>query len=136
MTRTRRFRATLLLIAMLGVMFPARTARASDPDPDPWFGRDKALHFGVSAVIASSTYAIMTTQFRPRYQPLLISAGFTLAIGAGKEGLDALGYGDPSWKDFAWDVIGTVVGLGVGWGIDLAARGVSSRAPLFGAPGP
>jgi len=109
-------------------------AEAQQTDPDPWFGRDKALHFTVSTVIASTTYAIASTQFRARYPPLLIAGGLTLTIGAAKEGFDALGFGDPSWKDFTWDVIGTIVGLGLAWGIDLAVRGVNAQAPLFADP--
>jgi putative lipoprotein len=110
------------------------TARASDPDP--WFGRDKALHFSLSAAIAGTTYAIAATQFDARYPPLLVGGGVALAAGAAKETADMFGYGQPSWKDFTWDVIGTVVGLGIAWGLDLAIRGVSHRHPAFGAPEP
>jgi len=132
----RRARALVAIVTLVSLMATTRTAHATDPDPDPWFGKDKALHFGVSAAIASGTYAVMTTQFKPRYPPLLIAGGLTLAIGAGKEGLDMLGFGDPSWKDFTWDVIGTVVGLGLAWGLDLAIRGVDAQHPLLGSPAP
>jgi putative lipoprotein len=135
MKPARRWVATATLLASLATLTTApRHARAADPDP--WFGRDKALHFGVSTVLAAGAYGVMTTQFRARYPPLLIAGGFTLAIGAGKEGLDALGFGDPSWKDFTWDVIGTLVGLSAAWGLDLAFRGVGPNAPLFEAPHP
>lgn len=130
----RRPRAWIALATLLSVLATTRVARAADPDP--WFGRDKALHFGVSAALASSTYAVMTTQYRARYPPLLIGGGLALAIGGAKEGLDSLGFGDPSWKDFTWDVIGTVVGLGLAWGLDLAIRGVGPDAPLFARPTP
>ena len=113
-----------------------RSAYAADPvvDPDPWLGRDKALHFGISAAIAGSTYAVAATQLEPRYQPLILGGGVALTIGAGKELADMLGLGDPSWKDFAWDAIGTVTGLVVAWGIDLLVRGASAAHPLFGPP--
>lgn len=130
----RRARSWVATSILLGVLSTTRTARATDPDP--WFGQDKALHFGVSAALASGTYAVMTTQFKARYPPLLIGGGLSLAIGGAKEGLDSLGFGDPSWKDFTWDVIGTVVGLGLAWGLDLAIRGVGPQAPLFAAPAP
>lgn len=130
----RSARTGIAIGTLLAVVAATRPAQAADPDP--WFGRDKALHFGVSAAIASGTYAVMTTQYRARYPPLLIAGGLTLAIGGAKEGLDALGFGDPSWKDFTWDVIGTVVGLGVAWGLDLAIRGVGPQAPLFATPAP
>lgn len=112
--------------------FPT-SARADD---DPWFGRDKALHFTASAAIAGGAYAIAATQFDARTPPLLIGGGVALAVGAAKEGADALGLGTPSWKDFAWDVAGTLVGLGVAWGLDLLIRGVSPEHPWLGAPHP
>jgi hypothetical protein len=40
-----------------------------------------------------------------------------------KEGIDATGSGDPSWKDFTWDVIGAAVGLAVAWGVDAVVHG-------------
>ena len=119
-----------LLVAIVGMVTPARAA-----DPDPWIARDKALHFSVSAAIAGTTYAIAATQLEARYPPLLVGGGVALAAGIGKETLDLVGWwGQPSWKDFAWDVAGTVVGLGVAWSLDLLIRGVSSRHPVFGAP--
>jgi len=44
------------------------------------------------------------------------------------------GAGSPSWKDFTWDAIGTLVGLALGWSIDLLVRGASDRRPMFGTP--
>jgi len=124
----RRF---ALLLLPCGLLFSSPAAAA---DPDPWFGSDKALHFGVSAAISGGVYAISATQFESRTPPLLLGAGVSLAAGAGKELADLAGAGDPSWKDFAWDAIGTVVGLGVAYSIDLLARGVSDRHPALGSP--
>jgi len=56
------------------------------------------------------------------------------AAAIGKETLDLAGYGDPSWKDLAWDGVGMVAGLAVAWGVDLIARGVSEKHPLILAP--
>ncbi len=125
--------SVLVVVSTLAASWPS-SARAQAADPDPWFGKDKALHFGISAGIASVLYAGAATQFDARYPPLLIAGGTTLAIGAGKELYDLSGHGDPSWRDFTWDVIGTVVGLGVAWGIDLLVRGVSDSHPLVGSP--
>ncbi|WP_394822016.1 YfiM family protein [Pendulispora albinea] len=117
------------------ITFPPSSARAeAASDPDPWFGRDKVLHFSVAALIASGTYTLAATQFEARYPPLLLGAGTTLVLGAAKEAYDGLGHGTPSWKDFTWDVIGAVVGLGVAWGLDLVIRGISDEHPLFSAP--
>lgn len=110
----------------------ARTARADD---DPWWGRDKALHFGVSAGIAAGGYGAGAWVFDKRRDALLLGAGLAVSAGVLKETLDLAGYGTPSWKDLAWDGIGTVAGLAVAWGIDLAVRGVSRERPLFARRG-
>ncbi len=132
--RSRRvFPLALLSILALGAT--TRSARAADPDPDPWIAKDKALHFSFSAVIAGTTYAAGAALFDARGHALLAAGGVTLAIGASKELVDLAGYGDPSWRDFAADVAGAVVGLAIGWGIDLLVRGADDHGqPLFTAP--
>jgi len=112
------FRTLLSLVFVVFVLALTREAKA---DPDPWFSGDKAAHFGVSAAIASGSYAIgRATLFKEDRTPAVIaSAAFTLAIGAGKECADLAGLGNASWKDFAWDGIGMVTGLLIAWGIDL-----------------
>jgi putative lipoprotein len=97
---------------------------APRPEPDPWLGRDKALHFTVSAVLAGAGYglsALYTNDLRLR---AAFGGGVSLTAGAGKELLDLAGFGDPSWRDFAWDVIGAFVGVGIAVSIDSAARGL------------
>jgi uncharacterized protein YfiM (DUF2279 family) len=93
------------------------------PDPDPWFGRDKALHFGASFALASGGYALGVATTDSRWSGLAIGAGLALTLGATKEGLDAAGLGHPSWSDFAWDCLGTALGLGVSVAFDAALRG-------------
>jgi putative lipoprotein len=105
-------------------------------DEDDFWGRDKALHFGVSVALASGTYAVSASFFEARYPPLLLGAGVSLGLGVGKELADLAGLGTPSWKDLAWDAIGTVTGLVLAYGIDLAIRGVSAEHPAFGSPEP
>lgn len=103
-------------------------ALAAPPDPDPWFGPDKALHFTVSSLVAGGGYG-MTAIFNDRVATRIVfGAGLGLVVGAGKELWDLSGHGDPSWKDFTWDVIGTVFGVGIAVTIDLATRG-PARAP-------
>ncbi len=103
-------------------------ALAAPPDPDPWFGPDKALHFTVSSLVAGGGYG-MTSIFSDRVATRIVfGAGLGLVVGAGKEFWDLSGHGDPSWKDFAWDVIGTAFGVGIAVTIDLATRG-PARAP-------
>jgi len=121
----------LVVYALVAVtLSAARPARADDD----WLGRDKALHFSVSALLASGTYAVSAAFFEARYPPLLLGAGVSLGAGIGKELADLAGYGTPSWKDLAWDVIGTVAGLAVAYGLDLAIRGVSREHPALGLP--
>lgn len=129
--RTIAHRLTIIVV-LLGLL--TRDARAADPDP--WFGADKAKHAGVSAAIAAGGYTIGAFVFDARGHALLLGGGLALAAGIGKETLDLAGYGDPSWKDLTWDVIGTALGLALAWGVDLLVRGVSDGHPLFVAPEP
>ncbi|HVK68309.1 MAG TPA: hypothetical protein VM694_27810 [Polyangium sp.] len=115
-------RRTLVAPVVLATLLAALPAHAEPPDnPDPFFGRDKALHFGFSAALATGAYgasALSGLDGRANR----VAVGMAVALGAGysKEILDAAGFGTPSWKDFAWDLIGTAVGLGVSLAIDYA----------------
>jgi putative lipoprotein len=111
------FRSVLASVLALPVLCAARPASADD-----WFGTDKALHFGVSVALAGSGYAIGTQLFEKRSSALIFGGSISIALGGGKELYDATGRGDPSWKDFTWDVVGTAVGLGLGYGIDRWVR--------------
>ncbi|APR87325.1 Putative lipoprotein [Minicystis rosea] len=96
-------------------------------DPDPWLSRDKALHFGVSVGVAGTGYglsALGTDDIRIR---IAFGAGAGILVGAAKELIDLTGAGDPSWKDFAWDVVGTLVGVGIAVSIDLAVRSLRPK---------
>ena len=112
----------------------ALPSAAHAADPDPWLGKDKALHFGASSLIAVGGYTIGAFVFDARGRALLAGATLSAAVGIGKETLDLAGYGDPSWKDLTWDGIGMVAGLAVAWSVDLLARGVGEKHPLIMAP--
>jgi uncharacterized protein YfiM (DUF2279 family) len=121
-------------IAALGLVLTATSVARAD-DADPWIARDKAFHFDVSAGIAAVAYAGSAAYLvDARWKALAIGGGVTIAIGGGKELLDLAGLGDPSWKDFAWDAIGTVAGLAIAWGVDMLLGGVSSAHPALGSP--
>lgn len=90
---------------------------------DPWFGPDKAKHFGASAVIAVGGYTLGAAVFEDRTSALALGGGLAITAGVGKELYDAAGYGDPSGRDLVWDVAGTVTGLGVAWLFDMLVRG-------------
>src|SRR5205823_2549425 len=111
------------------ILLSAPLARAADDDP--WLGRDKALHFGVSAGIAAGGYAAGAAIFDARGHALLFGGAIAAGCGIAKETADLAGFGDPSWKDLAWDGIGTVVGLAVAWGVDLLVRGLDQAHPLL-----
>jgi putative lipoprotein len=96
------------------------SARASTDDP--WFAPDKALHCGVSVLLAAGGYAASSTVLGSRNERALAGGAFSLTIGAGKELWDLSGHGDPSWRDFAWDVIGTAAGLALAASVDALAR--------------
>lgn len=117
-------------IAILVCVGLSPMAARAAADPDPWLGRDKMLHFGVSTGLAAGGYAVSSLIWEGRSERLAAGAGFSLAIGAAKELYDMAGYGDPSWRDFAWDVVGTGAGLLLAWGIDeLFFRPRSSVKP-------
>jgi len=112
------------------VVLAPSSARAAPPTPfaDPWFGPDKALRFALSGAIAGLGYG--TTAIYPNAIPTRVAfgAGLALTAGAGKELLDLAGYGDPSWKDFAWDLAGAAVGVGIAVTFDMAFA-AASRVP-------
>jgi putative lipoprotein len=117
-TRRRSGSAALVLLAALGAALPAGSAAAQDA----WLGRDKALHFGVSAGLAAAAYGVSAIWLeRPAFRAL-VGASAALTAGAAKEVWDAAGHGDPSAKDFTWDLLGAVTGTGLSLAVDLTLR--------------
>ncbi|MES1172481.1 MAG: hypothetical protein ABUL77_04530 [Bacteroidota bacterium] len=114
--RARPGRLVAAVAVVLAVLTAGPVARAADPDP--WFGQDKALHFGLSATIAAGGYGLAAVSTERRQTRFLVGGGLALAAGVGKELADAFGTGDASAKDLTWDVLGTATGLGVAWLID------------------
>lgn len=103
---------------------------AADPDPDPWLGPDKLLHFGASALIAAGGYGVGKATIGGYAGPAILGSSLALAAGATKEILDLAGLGHPSWRDVTWDVIGTAAATGLCLTIDaLVHRGASSEPP-------
>lgn len=117
-------------LALVGTLSFATDARADEAE-DPWFGKDKLLHYGVSAGIAGSGYAVGAMIFDKRAHALCVGAAAATLAGVSKELVDLGGYGNASWKDLAWDGLGMMTGLAVAWGIDLLIRGVSAERPPF-----
>lgn len=112
--------AAALAACLAASVVPSR-ARA-----DSWTGTDKFLHFGVSAGLAGAGYGLGVGCCDRRPWALLIGGGIGLGAGAAKELADLAGLGEPSGRDFVWDVAGTVAGLALALCIDLAVRGLDS----------
>ena len=82
---------------------PPRDAR------DPWFGRDKWLHFAASAAVQGAAYAAFRQD--ARYAVAAQRAAMvTAAVGVGKELYDWRhpDRHDASWRDLAWDGVDDV----------------------------
>jgi len=122
----RRVMRALAAALALALTLAAQPAAASDPDP--WFGPDKAIHFGVSLGLAAGAYAATSPWLESRGERALAGGAFSLTLGAGKELWDLAGHGDPSWRDFTWDVLGTAVGVALAVGVDALVSG-SKDAP-------
>ncbi|HYP74762.1 MAG TPA: hypothetical protein VER12_02330 [Polyangiaceae bacterium] len=116
------------LAAPLALALSLASRPAAAKDSDPWFGPDKALHFGVSAGLAAGGYAAASPWLESRGQRVLVGSALSLTLGAGKELWDLAGHGDPSWRDFTWDVLGTAAGVALAAGID-ALVGHGEDAP-------
>jgi len=130
----RRHIRKMMLVGLLGLLcvpslgFCVRAAHAAEPDRDPWFGRDKALHFSFSAGLATSAYAVSAIATDDRRWRVFNGTTFALLCGVAKETSDALGAGDPSWRDLTWDVVGTATGVLVSYGADRLITWLRSPA--------
>ena len=119
--------ARLALAFAASAALLARSARAADPDP--WFGRDKALHFGVSALLASGGYATTALATDDRRVRLAAGGAFAISLGIAKELWDLSGHGDASWRDLTWDAAGTLTGLAVAAAVDWTIERLAGRRP-------
>ena len=117
---TQRVMLSITVLIGLG----AGPVRAGD---DPWFARDKALHAAAGATLGAGGYAASALVFETPGKR--IASGLIVGLGAGaaKEWHDRGGRGTPSWRDFAWDGVGTAAGLSVAWLIDRTRR--AHRSP-------
>jgi putative lipoprotein len=123
-TALRLGTAVAALTLLAASLLPA-SARAGEPDP--WFGRDKALHFGASALLASGGYGAAAFLTDDRGARLIAGGTFALSLGAGKELWDLSGHGDASWRDLTWDAVGTVTGLAVAAAVDWTISRLGGR---------
>jgi putative lipoprotein len=115
--------AVIRSFALLLVLCLASPARADD-----WWGRDKGLHFGISIALGAGGYAGSSLLVQPRWARAAIGGGFAIGVGGAKELWD-IRHGDPSWRDFTWDVAGSAVGVTVAYLLDLAFTAPSPVGP-------
>jgi putative lipoprotein len=111
------FRLPLAVALALAAWFAARPA-AQAAEPDPWFGRDKVIHFSVSFALAGNAYADSSAFTKRTSIRVLSGVGVGLAAGIAKEIADRYDGGDASWRDFTWDIVGTATGTLVAWLVD------------------
>lgn len=110
---TRCVMAVVATVA-LGLAAPAR----GQPAPD------ERMHLGVSVALGAGGFIGARLVTRDRWVRAALGFGGAVAIGAGKELVDALGSGDPSLGDLGWDVLGAITGVVVAAALDA----------LWGAP--
>lgn len=121
-----------LFPALLSTWFSLGTGAA--PSPDPWLSEDKARHFAVTTALSGGGYGVAALYTDKRWLRLAVGFGSALAVGAAKEGYDALGQGDPSWKDMTWNVLGAATGTLIAWGIDHLVFGDHARPSEVNKP--
>ena len=112
--RIRRARSLSLAIGSLVFL----VAGASGAESDPWWGRDKALHFSACGMLAGDGYGTASVLSKRESTRVLAGFGLAVAAGVGKEVYDKTGHGDPSWRDLTWDVVGGATGAAISWIID------------------
>ena len=112
---------TLSALAFCLTLSGPAAAHDTDADPtDPWWGRDKALHLGVSTGLAAAGYGVSSLWLDRAWQRASAGAAFSLTLGVGKEVADWAGYGQPSYKDLLYDIAGTALGVTLAYLVDLA----------------
>jgi uncharacterized protein YfiM (DUF2279 family) len=112
-----------ILVLLLCLSIPG-AARAQYGDE--WFGPDKKKHFGACFVLAGAGYAGGALLFDAPAARWLTGAGLAMGAGVGKELYDKQRGGLFSFKDLAWDGVGTVTGLGVSYLVDRLIFGRSA----------
>jgi len=87
-------------------------------DRDPWWGRDKQLHFAVSVGLANTAYLGASFLTPREIHRTIIAETVAFSAGIAKEVYDKFNHGDPSYRDLTWDLIGSTTGTVVAWLID------------------
>ncbi|HMP72819.1 MAG TPA: hypothetical protein PKE55_06095 [Kiritimatiellia bacterium] len=109
-THKLKHRARLSLPFLAIALSACSSFRVCD---DRWTGRDKAYHFTASAAIGSGSYVLAREAFdTSRSEAALAASSVALAAGLAKETYDLhIKQTCWSWRDIAWDILGTSVGV-------------------------
>ena len=94
----------MVVVVAPGAVVLVLVSGVASADPDSWVSTDKAIHFGFSGALAIGGYGAATAFSESPTVRLEYGAAVALIAGVGKELWDASGHGDPSWRDFTWDV--------------------------------
>ena len=91
--------------------FTLWTGEPHTPDQrDPWFGRDKLLHFTASALVQGAAHSAFRALGASYARAAWGAAAVTASAGIGKELWDRHRKRDFSVRDLAWDGIGGASG--------------------------
>lgn len=78
---------------------------------DPWFARDKALHFSAGFAIPGLTYHFYVNRLnRDEQRGKVYAVSLTALLAVAKELYDKKKRGHFSWKDLAWSGAGLIAG--------------------------
>lgn len=78
---------------------------------DPWFARDKVLHFSAGFAIPGLTYHFYVNRLnRDEQKGKVYAVSLTALLAVGKELYDKKQKGRFSWRDLAWSGLGLAVG--------------------------
>lgn len=108
-------KASPTLVLVLGLC----TENAQAQSRDDWWGRDKALHLGVSAALGASGYAASSLALETHSTRAVAGTALALSAGIAKELYDLAGHGQPSYKDMVFNVAGTALGVCVAYLVDV-----------------
>ena len=78
---------------------------------DPWFARDKVLHFSAGFAIPGLTYHFYVNRLdRDEKRGKVYAVSLTALLAVGKELYDKKKKGHFSWRDLAWSGLGLAAG--------------------------
>lgn len=109
-----RLATAFLTAVLLAASSPAEAQQG------PVLRADHLVHFGASALVASSGYGVAASLWEGPLPRLGLGLGAAIAAGGAKELADLAGLGVADWRDLVADLLGAVAGAFLAWAIDEA----------------